>query len=163
MKLDDAAARLEALGNPTRLRIYRTLVRAGATGLEHIDQMVRQRAHAGGAEPRRWRQKVQVRLRQRPVRKDRDDRVLTFANGMEARERILAVDEAQQRVVYSVISEQMSYHRASATVTTRADGQTEFTWTAQVAPPELAPGMDEMMEVGAAAIKRTLEAAAAEF
>jgi len=33
MKLDDAAARLEALGNPTRLRIYRTLVRAGGPGL----------------------------------------------------------------------------------------------------------------------------------
>ena len=33
MKLDDAAARLEALGNPTRLRIYRALVRAGAQGL----------------------------------------------------------------------------------------------------------------------------------
>ena len=29
MKLDDAAARLEALGNPTRLKIYRALVRAG--------------------------------------------------------------------------------------------------------------------------------------
>lgn len=33
MKLDDAAARLEALGNPTRLKIYRMLVRAGAEGL----------------------------------------------------------------------------------------------------------------------------------
>jgi DNA-binding transcriptional ArsR family regulator len=33
MKIDDAAARLEALGNPTRLRIYRTLVRAGDPGL----------------------------------------------------------------------------------------------------------------------------------
>jgi ArsR family transcriptional regulator, arsenate/arsenite/antimonite-responsive transcriptional repressor len=33
MKIDDAAARLEALGNPTRLRIYRTLVRAGDAGL----------------------------------------------------------------------------------------------------------------------------------
>jgi DNA-binding transcriptional ArsR family regulator len=33
MKLDDAAARLEALGNPTRLRIYRMLVRAGAEGM----------------------------------------------------------------------------------------------------------------------------------
>ena len=32
MKIDDAAARLEALGNPTRLRIYRTLVRAGDAG-----------------------------------------------------------------------------------------------------------------------------------
>jgi ArsR family transcriptional regulator len=33
MKLDDAAARLEALGNPTRLKIYRALVRAGVEGL----------------------------------------------------------------------------------------------------------------------------------
>lgn len=31
--LDSAAARLEALGNPTRLAIYRTLVRAGEPGL----------------------------------------------------------------------------------------------------------------------------------
>ena len=33
MKLDDAAARLEALGNPTRLRIYRALVKAGDNGM----------------------------------------------------------------------------------------------------------------------------------
>ncbi|SRR5258705_12890443 len=33
MKIDDAAARLEALGNPTRLRVYRALVRAGDAGL----------------------------------------------------------------------------------------------------------------------------------
>jgi DNA-binding transcriptional ArsR family regulator len=33
MKLDDAAARLEALGTPTRLKIYRILVRAGEEGL----------------------------------------------------------------------------------------------------------------------------------
>jgi len=33
MKLDDAAAHLEALGNPTRLKIYRILVRAGEEGL----------------------------------------------------------------------------------------------------------------------------------
>ena len=33
MRLDDAAAHLEALGNPTRLKIYRTLIRAGAAGL----------------------------------------------------------------------------------------------------------------------------------
>src|SRR3979409_1940473 len=32
MKLDDAAAHLEALGNPTRLKIYRALVRAGDAG-----------------------------------------------------------------------------------------------------------------------------------
>jgi len=33
MKMNDAAARLEALGNSTRLRIYRALVRAGDAGM----------------------------------------------------------------------------------------------------------------------------------
>ncbi len=33
MKLDDAAAHLEALGNPTRLKIYRALIRAGGAGM----------------------------------------------------------------------------------------------------------------------------------
>ncbi|MGJ5178105.1 ArsR/SmtB family transcription factor [Bradyrhizobium oligotrophicum] len=33
MKLDDIAARLEALGNTTRLKIYRALVRAGHAGM----------------------------------------------------------------------------------------------------------------------------------
>ncbi|GIK50975.1 MAG: transcriptional regulator [Alphaproteobacteria bacterium] len=33
MKLEKAAAQLEALGNPTRLGIYRLLVRAGHEGL----------------------------------------------------------------------------------------------------------------------------------
>jgi DNA-binding transcriptional ArsR family regulator len=33
MKLDDAAAHLEALGNPTRLKIYRALIRAGMAGM----------------------------------------------------------------------------------------------------------------------------------
>lgn len=33
MKIEDAASRLEALGNPTRLRIYRALVKAGDRGL----------------------------------------------------------------------------------------------------------------------------------
>lgn len=33
MKIDDATARLEALGNRTRLQIYRALVRAGRPGM----------------------------------------------------------------------------------------------------------------------------------
>ena len=33
MKVDDAASRLEALGNATRLKIYRGLVRAGHRGM----------------------------------------------------------------------------------------------------------------------------------
>jgi ArsR family transcriptional regulator, arsenate/arsenite/antimonite-responsive transcriptional repressor len=33
MKLEKAAEQLEAIGNPTRLRIYRILVRAGGEGI----------------------------------------------------------------------------------------------------------------------------------
>src|SRR5262245_19197644 len=33
MNIEQAAKQLEALGNPTRLRVYRTLVRAGDGGL----------------------------------------------------------------------------------------------------------------------------------
>jgi len=33
MNVEQAAKRLEALGNPTRLQVYRTLVRAGDAGL----------------------------------------------------------------------------------------------------------------------------------
>ncbi|MCX7304073.1 MAG: metalloregulator ArsR/SmtB family transcription factor [Hyphomicrobiales bacterium] len=33
MKLEKAASQLEALGNPTRLELYRALVRAGSAGL----------------------------------------------------------------------------------------------------------------------------------
>ena len=33
MKLEKAAAQLEALGNPTRLKLYRALVRAGDEGM----------------------------------------------------------------------------------------------------------------------------------
>lgn len=33
MKIETAAAQLEAIGNPTRLELYRILVRAGAEGL----------------------------------------------------------------------------------------------------------------------------------
>lgn len=33
MNIDDIAARLEALGNPTRLKIFRILVKAGDLGL----------------------------------------------------------------------------------------------------------------------------------
>jgi ArsR family transcriptional regulator len=33
MKLETAAKQLEALGNPTRLRVYRALVRAGEVGM----------------------------------------------------------------------------------------------------------------------------------
>jgi len=45
MTLDDAATHLEALGNPTRLKIFRALIRAGEPGLS-VSQL---RERVGGA------------------------------------------------------------------------------------------------------------------
>ena len=43
MKVEQAAKQLEALGNPTRLRVYRLLVRAGDAGLPvgHLQEKMR--------------------------------------------------------------------------------------------------------------------------
>lgn len=42
MKVEQAAKQLEALGNPTRLQVYRTLVRAGDAGLPvgHLQERI---------------------------------------------------------------------------------------------------------------------------
>jgi DNA-binding transcriptional ArsR family regulator len=42
MKFEKAAGQLESLGNPTRLRVYRTLVRAGEEGLPvgHLQEKI---------------------------------------------------------------------------------------------------------------------------
>ena len=51
MKLEKAAAQLEALGNPTRLQLYRILVRAGDEGLP-VGRVQEQARHR---RPRRCR------------------------------------------------------------------------------------------------------------
>jgi ArsR family transcriptional regulator len=47
MDLEQTAARLEALGNPTRLEIYRLLVRASEEGLP-LGEIERRRDHVPG-------------------------------------------------------------------------------------------------------------------
>lgn len=47
MDIQGTAARLEALGNPTRLAIYRLLVRAGETGLSVGS--IQQKLHLAGS------------------------------------------------------------------------------------------------------------------
>jgi carbon monoxide dehydrogenase subunit G len=86
-------------------------------------------------------------------------RVVTFANGMVARELIVAVDEPARRVVWSVVGGQMTHHNASAQVIAESESRTRFVWIADLLPDELAPTVDGMMQQGLAAVKRTLEKA----
>ena len=83
-------------------------------------------------------------------------RVVTFGNGMVAREVIVDVDEERRRVVWSATGGSMTHHNASAQVI--ADGgATRFVWIADLLPHELAPAVATMIEQGLAVIKRTME------
>jgi uncharacterized protein YndB with AHSA1/START domain len=85
-------------------------------------------------------------------------RIVTFANGMVAREEIVAVDDAARRVAWAIIGQQFHHYNGAAQIFDHANG-TRFVWTTDLLPDELAPNVDEMMTAGIAAIKKTIEAA----
>jgi carbon monoxide dehydrogenase subunit G len=89
---------------------------------------------------------------------DGNARVVTFANGMVAREEIVAVDDAARRVVWAIIGQQFHHYNGAAQVFEHADG-TRFVWTTDLLPDELAPSVEAMMAAGIAAIKKTIEEA----
>jgi hypothetical protein len=83
-------------------------------------------------------------------------RIVTFGNGMVARELIVAVDDESRRVVWSVVGGRMTHHNASAQVIAEGRG-CRFVWIADLLPDELAPLITTMIEQGMAVIKETLE------
>lgn len=89
-----------------------------------------------------------------------DSRMVTFGNGMVARERIVAVDDAARRFAYGVVSERLVHHSASNQVIPEGEGACRFIWIADVLPDAAAETMEPMMRQGAAVLKQTLEAAA---
>jgi len=90
------------------------------------------------------------------TRLEDDSRIVTFANGMVARERIVTVDGDARRVVWTVVGAAMTHHNGAAQVLAEGDG-CRFVWTADLLPDELAPTIAGMMEQGIAVIKTTLE------
>ena len=91
---------------------------------------------------------------------DGDDRIVTFVSGSVARERLITVDEARRRLVYTVVEGPLGavHHQASVEVVNAADGGDgcRLLWTTDVLPNELAPMLDALMEQGATAIRRAL-------
>jgi carbon monoxide dehydrogenase subunit G len=83
-------------------------------------------------------------------------RVVTFGNGMVARELIVDVDDGSRRVAWAVVGGRMTHHNASAQVFPNGAG-CRFVWIADLLPDEVAPAIAAMMEQGIAVIKQTLE------
>lgn len=95
------------------------------------------------------------------ARLDGEDRIVTFFNGAEVREVLIARDEEQRRLVWSVVDGPYSHHNGAAQVFTEGDG-CRFIWTADLLPNEAAAPTGEMMERGVEVLKQTQEAAASQ-
>lgn len=86
------------------------------------------------------------------------ERVVTFANGMTARELIVDVNDQERRVAWAALGGRLTHHNASAQVFPAPGGKSEVVWIADLLPNDLAPAITGMIEQGLGAMKRTLEA-----
>jgi carbon monoxide dehydrogenase subunit G len=89
-----------------------------------------------------------------------DARIVTFANGMVAKELIVDVDDAARRLVWSVVGGRMSHHNGSIQIFPEGQG-CRLVWIADILPHDLAKPIGAMMQHGMDAMKRKLEADAA--
>jgi carbon monoxide dehydrogenase subunit G len=83
-------------------------------------------------------------------------RLVTFANGMQARERLVTVDDAARRIVYSASGGRTSHHNAAAQVLALGPQRCRFVWTTDLLPDALAPAIGQMMAAGARAMQARL-------
>jgi carbon monoxide dehydrogenase subunit G len=93
------------------------------------------------------------------LEEDGQVRALTFANGLRARERLVSLDDTLHRIVYTSQGGRATHHNAAAEMRPEGTG-CRVAWTTDLLPDALAPAIAEMMDAGAAAMRRTLEARA---
>lgn len=86
-----------------------------------------------------------------------DVRLVTFADGRQARELIVSVDDAARRVCWAIVDDPFVHYNGAAHVTRLNDGTCQFTWLSDLLPNELEPTVAAMIEAGIANIKRTQE------
>jgi hypothetical protein len=83
-----------------------------------------------------------------------DERIVTFANGMVAREVLVDADDRLRRLVYAIVGGRATYYGASVQVFDRGEGQSELVWVIDLLPNELAAGVAAMAALGVAAMKK---------
>lgn len=84
-------------------------------------------------------------------------RVVTFANGMVARELIVDLDDEARRLAWAVVGTRLTHHNASLQVFADGESRSRLVWIADLLPNELAGQIGAMIEQGASAMKRALE------
>jgi carbon monoxide dehydrogenase subunit G len=82
-------------------------------------------------------------------------RIVTFGNGVVAREVIIDVDDQARRIVWSATGERLSHHNASSQVFAEGE-KTKVVWIADLLPNEMKPAISGMIDAGAAAMQKAL-------
>src|SRR6266542_7032451 len=78
-------------------------------------------------------------------------RVVTFANGLVARELIVDVDDEARRLVWAVVgSSRLTHHNASMQVVADREGRSRVIWVADLLPNEVARDIRALIEQGMA-------------
>ena len=87
-----------------------------------------------------------------------DARIVTFANGMTAKELIVDVDDKSRRLVWAVVEGRPTHHNGSLQIFPEGYG-CRVVWIADVLPHSLAPTIAGLQKQGLAVMKQTLERA----
>ena len=86
-------------------------------------------------------------------------RLVTFANGMQARELIVDVDAQARRLVWTIVGGRMSHHNGAIQVFDQGSGS-RVVWVADLLPAGMKEPVEGMMGQGMAVMQRTLDALA---
>ena len=86
-----------------------------------------------------------------------DTRTVTFANGFVVQEQVVSIDNEMRRFVYRAVGGRASHHNAFFQIFPTPDGKSKILWVTDLLPDEMRPPIEQMVELGSAAIQRTLE------
>lgn len=86
---------------------------------------------------------------------DGNARIVTFGNGVVAREVIIDVDDDARRVAWSATGARLSHHNASSQVFAEG-GKAKVVWIADLLPNEMKPAIAAMVDAGAGAMQKAL-------
>jgi hypothetical protein len=87
---------------------------------------------------------------------DGEARIVTFANGMVARELLVDCDEVRRRLVYAVISERVTHYNASVEVADDGKARARLIWIVDLLPDDIAPYIAGQMDQAALAMQNAL-------
>ena len=87
-----------------------------------------------------------------------DIRIVTFANGLVVSERIVTIDELRRRVAYTVLGGTFEHHLASMQILPVDEGSCRFLWISDFLPHARAETVQPLVEQGARALARNIEA-----